>query len=89
MPNIRSQEISADGTITVVASDGRTFSRTRQQIREDFLSRQGDLTTRRLATRVAIRDAVIAALGEEQIDPARFDFDFQIGDGTPSLLEFR
>lgn len=89
MPNIRSQEISADGTITIVASDGRVFSINRQQIREDFLSRQGDLASRRLATRVSVRDAVVTALGQEQIDPARFDFDFQVGDGTPSLLEFR
>lgn len=86
MPNIRSQSIGSNG-IQIIASDGRTFSVTRLDIRNNFLSQTGTLLQRIVKTRLWLRESIRDSLGVEQIDPTRINFDFDNTDGTPTQLE--
>lgn len=89
MPNIQSQEISPDGTITVVATGGATFSITKETILGDFAGRLGDRNTRRLLTRARIKTEFAAVIGPELVDVAYMDLDFDESTGRPTLLQFR
>lgn len=88
MPNIQSQEVTATGTLNVVAG-GVTFSITKGTILADYEARQGDDATRRLLTRNRIKDDLVATLGAATIDPAYVDVDFEPTTGFPTLLQFR
>lgn len=86
MPNIRSQRIDANG-IEIVASDGRTFSVTRAQIRNFFQAQTGTRAEKRAATIDRLKDEIRDALGANQINRASLSLDFDDADGTPTALE--
>lgn len=77
MPNIRSQSVSKDG-ITIVSSDGRSFSVTRAQVIARFGAETGNRAQRRTKTLAWMKTAIEAALGSDQVrlaDIRELDFD--------------
>lgn len=86
MPNIRSQILNTDG-ITIVASNGKTFSVTRSEIRTNFLSQNGNLASRRTKTIQWLKDNIVSSLGSEQFDFNKITADFSESDGSPTRLE--
>lgn len=97
MPNIRKQIVGALDELGgeyvgkvglhVTASDGRTATVTRQQIVNHFQNELGTLAIRRAATRAWLKAQAAAALGAEQVPTSAVTFDFDDGDGTPTVLE--
>jgi hypothetical protein len=79
--NIRSQVLAATG-LTIVSSDGRTFSVTRQQIRAFFVAASGNNASKRSATQTWLRNNVVTALGTNQIDISRWTVAFADADGS-------
>lgn len=86
MPNVRSQRIDANG-IEIVASDGRTFSVTRAQIRSFFQAQTGTRQEKRAATIDRLKDEIRDALGAEQCSKGMLHLDFDDSDGTPTAME--
>lgn len=66
MPNIREQRIDANG-IYIVASDGRTFSLTREDAVAHFKSQTGTRAKKRTATIQWVKQSIETALGAEQV----------------------
>jgi hypothetical protein len=79
--NIRSQVMTREG-LTITASDGRTYSVTRAQIRAQFVSGGGGAATRRTRTLQWLKDGVVAALGAAQCNPSLFTVNFEDADGS-------
>ena len=71
----------------MVASDGRIFSITREEIKDFFSLQTGSEAQRVTKTLKRIRDGIVAALGVEQIDIAMIKTDFRTSDGEPTKLE--
>lgn len=75
MPNLRSQSIDANG-LSLVASDGRSFTLTRAQAIAHFQSETGSRAAKLAATIQWVKDGIEAALGPEQVPAFLIDFDF-------------
>lgn len=86
MPNIRSQSITEDG-ISIVASDGRSFSITRAEVLDVYRAQTGNAATRRQKALDAVKASIVAALGAEQVPASILDFEFNTGDGRLTKLE--
>ena len=78
MPSIRSQSISISG-LFIEAADGATVSITRDQIRTYYQSLTGNAATRRAATKLWIRQQIVAALGGS-VELAKLSIDFDNDD---------
>ena len=88
MPNIRSQKIDATG-IEIIASDGRVFSRTYEEIRTFFQGLSGRPADKANATVQWIRDGITATLGEEQIPTLLLDLTFDQSTWRATLVSIR
>lgn len=75
MPNLRSQELTADG-FTMVASDGRTFTMTRAVAMAHFRTLNGSRANKIAATIQWVKEGIETALGPEQVPALLLDFDF-------------
>lgn len=84
--SIVSQRITPN-EVYIQASDGREFYMTRQDVFDHYQSLNGSAASRRAATVQWVKDSIIAALGEEQIDPLSIDFNVD-GQFNPSVLRF-
>lgn len=84
MPNLRSQSIDASG-ISLVASDGRSFTLTRAQVLAHFQGLNGSKPSRIAATIQWVKDSIEAALGPEQVPALLVDFDFDDVQGLKHL----
>lgn len=81
MPNIRSQRVyasSEDGpdAAEIVGSDGRSYTLTKAIMQAFYLGTIGNASLRRAAVIALIKDAIVLALGAEQITLADLDLDF-------------
>ena len=80
MPNIRSQEVTAD-RIHIVASDGREVTISRAKLAAEFAaSKLATTDERKVAVADVIKKMIVAALGEEQISAEDLEFDFDPAD---------
>lgn len=84
MPNLRSQSIDANG-LSLVASDGRSFTLTRAEVIAHFQGLTGSKPSRIAATIQWVKDSIEAALGPEQVPQALIDFDFDDVAGMKSF----
>lgn len=75
MPNLRSQSITIDGGITLVATDGRSFAATKEEVLTIFQAQVGSRAARIAATIALVKASIVAALGAEQVPQALIDFD--------------
>lgn len=84
MPNIRSQTVHNDGgqsALTIVASDGRSITLNKAQIQTFYQGTVGNTASRRAQGIVLVKNAILAALGPEQISLADIALDFDIATG--------
>lgn len=88
MPNLRSQSLTREG-ITLVGSDGRTYSVTRPELVARFQLETGTPAQRKTKTLTWLRGQIEAALGPEQVPAALVDVDFDTADGGLTLLHLR
>lgn len=80
MPNIRSQEITADH-IHIVASDGREVTISRAKLADEFAAtKTGTTDERKVAVGDVVKAMIVAALGEDQVEADLLDFDFDPAD---------
>ncbi len=84
MPNIRSEETTAD-FIHIVASDGREVTISRAKIEQEFGGKLGTTDERKRSTADVIKAMIVAALGEEQIGAEDIDFDFDHTDAKKPM----
>ena len=84
MPNLRSQSIDANG-LSLVASDGRSFTLTRAQVVAHFQSETGGRAARLTKTIQWVKDSIEVALGPGQVPAFLVDFDFDDIQGLRSL----
>ena len=84
MPNVRSMQIGETG-FEIVASDGRSISMTRDQIKAFFDAQAGPLPQRIQATLNFVRSTIETALGTEQL-PIRQIIDLDFAQETGRLL---
>ena len=84
MPNLRSQSIDANG-LSLVASDGRSFTLTRAEVIAHFQSLNGSKSSKIAATIQWVKDSIEAVLGPEQVPAFLIDFDFDDVQGLRSL----
>ena len=84
MPNLRSQSIDANG-LSLVASDGRSFTLTRAEVIAHFQTETGGRAARLAKTIQWAKDSIEAALGPEQVPAFLVDFDFDDVQGLRSL----
>lgn len=99
MPNLRAQIVGPLGDkapsahpgdqvgIWMQASDGREFVITRRMLRQRFVDETGGAAVRKARVRQWLRERIRDSLGEEQVDPARVEWDFDEEDGSPTGLE--
>lgn len=87
MPNIRAQSISADGTVTIVATDGRQWSVTPVAILGTFALQTGSRTAKRSATINLVRAEIHTMLGAEQVPSSSVTVDFDDATGHITRLE--
>jgi len=84
MPNLRSQSIDANG-LSLVASDGRSFTLTRAEVIAHFQAETGSRASRITKTIAWVKDSIEAALGPEQVPAFLIDFDFDDVQGLKHL----
>lgn len=84
MPNLRSQSLDANG-LSLVASDGRSFTLTRAEVIAHFQSETGNRAAKLAATIQWVKDGIEAALGPEQVPAFLVDFDFDDVQGLKLL----
>lgn len=76
MPNIREQEVTANG-IRIVASDGREVTISREKLAAEFAaSKLGTTAARKVAVGDVVKAMIVAALGEDQVGAEDLEFDF-------------
>ena len=74
MPNVRSQTIT-DDSLTIVASDGRTYSVTRLEILANYALQTGTPPQRKQKCIDWVKESVEAALGAEQVPASLINLD--------------
>jgi hypothetical protein len=85
MPNVRSQEVT-NQSITITASDGRTFSVTKAEIQAFLATQGGNAAARKAATIAWVKANIQTALGVEQCPVALTTFDFSVTDNAAAML---
>lgn len=85
MPNLRSADVSKDG-ITLVASDGRTFSVSRTEIVAFWQAQGGNAANRKSATITWVLTNMQTALGAEQVPSALATMDFDTADLNKAMV---
>jgi hypothetical protein len=85
VPNVRSSIVTKD-EISIVGSDGRTFSVTRAQIVAFWQAQGGSAAARKTATVNWVKTNMQTALGPEQVPVALMTFDFNATDNAVAML---
>lgn len=85
VPNIRSQRVSKD-ELYIQASDGREYTITRAGVLAIYGAQTGNAAARKQKTIDAIKAAMVAALGAEQVDALLCDIDFDPADSNKAML---
>ena len=86
MPNIRSQALTANG-LTIVASNGRSITVTKEDIRARFLIETGTNAQRQTKTITWFKSQIETALGAEQVPTAAITADVNTATGSPTNFE--
>jgi hypothetical protein len=84
VPNLRSAEVT-NQSISLVASDGRTFSVTKAEIQAFLATQGGNAAARKAATIAWVLANIEAALGAEQVPSALITFDFDAANALAQL----
>jgi hypothetical protein len=84
VPNIRSQEVT-NNSLTIVASDGRTFTVTKAEIQTFAAAQGGNAAARKAATIAWVLANMQTAIGAEQIPSALVTFDYDAANALAQL----
>ena len=84
MPNIRAMALVPNTSVTLTASDGRTITITKAQVQAWYATTSGNVAARTAATITLAKNAIVAALGAEQIDAALIDLTLTQANGITS-----
>jgi hypothetical protein len=85
VPNLRSAEVT-NQSISLVASDGRTFSVTKAEIQAFLATQGGNAAARKAATITWVKANIQTALGAEQCPVGLTTFDFSVTDNAAAML---